>query len=116
MMDDAQFYDYVERKRRGEDFSSIRQSMQEEGVPQDQIDRLIREIDEEIQLSVPSKTRSLTPRMIAGTILCLTGLLLAAFGVFGMLNLVLILSGLAMMVARRKPLESRMEQKKWRRS
>jgi len=54
-MNDAAFFDYLERKKSGEDYTALRADMQRQGYDDAVINAAIREIDDEILKNAQSK-------------------------------------------------------------
>lgn len=114
-MKDALFYEYLNRKKNGEDYSSIRKELENNGYTNTEISQIIKEIDEELLLSFPKKTRAIHPRMIIGLLLGIISITLFAFGMRSLIIYAALLSSLIMIAVRSPRRNDRSIKSKWTR-
>lgn len=124
-MDDSTFFEYLDRKKNGEDYTSIREDMETRGFSEQQISAAIREIDAEILNNLENRSGAQNKRAfeIVGW-----GIIIASFvafmilfmnGVRGGLIIVAMLaamfSGVAILSRGKLQRGSKIHNKKWRR-
>lgn len=114
-MEDDDFYRFVALRKEGTDISTIRKMMESEGFSEEQIQKSIAEIEDEILQSSPSKSVFMEPKMLAGVLLCLLGFSTILFGFFGILNLIIIFAGVAIMSVKLNRTNGKINTSKWRR-
>ncbi|GAB5417875.1 MAG: hypothetical protein Crog4KO_23770 [Crocinitomicaceae bacterium] len=114
-MDDTRFYSYLERKRNGEDFSTIRAELKSEGYSESEISKVIKEIDEELLLSPKFQRKKIHPKTIVGIGMGLVSALALLFGFHSVWVLAFFLGGLALIAVRTKPRNKSKIKSKWER-
>ncbi len=114
-MEDNVFYSYLERKRKGEDFSTIRAELKNEGYSEDEISKVIKEIDEELLLSPKFQKKKIHPKTIVGVGLGLLSALALLFGFHTAWVLAFFLAGLMLIAVRMKPRNNPKIKSKWER-
>lgn len=113
--EDEEILFYVERKRKGEDFSSIRKELISKGYSEDKVASMMREIEDLVIESYDKKAFRIRPMMIGGFSLGMVGLTLIIFGKTGILSFGLLFGGLTLLVSQRQKRSGRIEQNKWTR-
>lgn len=112
---DQEILEYVERKRNGEDFSSIRKELISKGYSDEKVASMMRDIEDAVMASYETKKMRLHPRIIVGFITAFIGITLIAIGFNGIIPFIVTFTGVAMIAVRPQRKGGNIERSKWNR-